>query len=328
MQRISVRSALVAGLLALTAMPASADDWKPERTISFYVGSTAGGANDRQARLLQEGLAECCLDGVTVNVINKPGAEQNLAVEEIRKHPKDPYQLALVSSTWIGGQMTRGDGDILQGLDPLVLMWSNYQVLAVNADSDIKDAADMKARLAKDPSSVSFAVAPGGGSPGNLALIRIGKLAGAKPAQMRIVAFDGAKEAVAQAAGGHIDVVIASIGTAMPLVNAGNLRLIGVGAPERVDGLADVPTLREQGLDVVASYSFMVIGPTGLTDAQKAYWTSALKKAAQQKVVMEGVQRDSLSGTPTSEGVADWIHATVDEMREGLTDLGLINKQG
>jgi len=315
--------------IALMASPSSAADWKPDRTVSLFVGSTAGGANDRQARLLQVALGQCCLDGVTINVVNKPGAEQNLAVQEVKSHSGDPLYLALFSTTWIGGQVAQGADNLLDGLTPVMRLWSNYQILAVKADSEIKNMADVKARMAKDPASVSFAVAPGGGSPGQLALIKMGELlVGAKPEQMRIVSFDGAKEAVAQAAGGHVDVVISSIGTAKPLVGGGQLRMIGLLAPERIDSadMANVPTLKEQGVDLEASYTFGLLAPAGITDDQKAFWVAALNKAATLDVVKEGVARDDLAGHPSADGVGDWISKSAAEMKQGLTELGLVQK--
>jgi hypothetical protein len=82
-----------------------------------------------------------------------------------------------------------------------------------------------------------------------------------------------------QAIGNHIDVGVISLGSGLPLIHAGKLRLLGFAAPAREKGdAAEYPTVREQGLDVIADNPFTVVLPAGLSAEQIAFWQDALDK--------------------------------------------------
>ena len=75
--------------------------------------------------------------------------------------------------------------------------------------------------------------------------------------------YNSGSDVAAQAAGHHIDVGLTSIGSPYPLIQAGKLRMLGIAAPERLGGeLAQYPTVREQGVDVVTANSYTVLFPT------------------------------------------------------------------
>src|SRR6185295_13781962 len=89
-----------------------------------------------------------------------------------------------------------------------------------------------------------------------------------------------------QVAGGHLDVGVQSPGSAQNLAEAGKIRLIAVGAPKRHPGaLANVPTLREQGVEVDANVFYTIFGPKGLTAEQTAYWDRAISQAMQSDLI-------------------------------------------
>ena len=112
----------------------------------------------------------------------------------------------------------------------------------------------------------------------------------ARPSARRVnklvtVVFNSGSDVAAQAAGHHIDVGLTSIGSPYPLIQAGKLRMLGIAAPERLPGeLAQYPTVREQGLDVVTANSYTVLVPNGLTPDQIAFWTQALDKVLKIRI--------------------------------------------
>src|SRR5258708_13457421 len=125
---------------------------------------------------------------------------------------------------------------------------------------------DVRDRLQADPDSVTFAFPVGLGSPLHVSAVNVAKAAGVAPNKLIAVVYNSGSDVSAQVAGGHVDVGITSIGSAMPLIQAGKLRMLGIASPERIDGaLANYPTLREQGLEVVPANSYAVLVPNGLT---------------------------------------------------------------
>ena len=82
--------------------------------------------------------------------------------------------------------------------------------------------------------------------------------------------------------GGHIDLITTAAGNAALHVASGKLRVVGVAAEKRFTGsLADLPTWKEQGVNLVFGGWRGMLAPKGLTPAQSAYWESALKKATE-----------------------------------------------
>lgn len=128
-----------------------------------------------------------------------------------------------------------------------------------------------------------------------------------------------------QVAGGHIDVGVSSSGSAQAMVGTGKARLIGVIASRRLPQLPDLPTLREQGYDVVASTWFAVFGPKGLAPAQVAYWEDALGKAMRHPEMKRFAETNNwsieLTGSKELPGVLDKEYA---RLRATLNELGMV----
>ena len=74
-------------------------------------------------------------------------------------------------------------------------------------------------------------------------------------------------------------------------MQAGKIRLIAIGAPKRITGaLANVPTLREQGVNVDANVFYTIFGPKGLDEAQTAYWDQAISRVMQSDQVKKDLE--------------------------------------
>jgi putative tricarboxylic transport membrane protein len=260
---------------------AQAPAWKPDRAVELIVGAAPGGANDRIGRtlqrLLQEGRAQ---PAGTVNVVNKPGGGQTVAFAYLNTHQGNPHFLGLASSSWLttvaAGRGTGGPRDFT----PIVKLLDEYQVYFVRADSPISSARDIQERLRKDPASISFGISTAAGNPIHISVAELARLAGVDPTKIKVVVFNSGTDTAIQVAGGHLDIGVQSPGSAMQLTQSGKLRFLGVAGPRRHGGvLASVPTMREQGVDVIANVFYTVFGPKGLTAAQTAFWDDALSAA-------------------------------------------------
>lgn len=97
--------------------------------------------------------------------------------------------------------------------------------------------------------------------------------------KLKNVVFQSGGLAITAMLGGHVDAVPVSIGSWVPHVKTGQVRVIAVSSPKRLPGFfADVPTWREQGVDVVVSNWRTVVGPRNMTPAQIAYWENAVQR--------------------------------------------------
>jgi putative tricarboxylic transport membrane protein len=321
-------------LLALIAIGIAAGfahgqraDWKPDRSVALEIGAGAGGANDRIGRAIQNALQANHLIPVSMSVVNKPGGGQSIAIAYLNSHSANPYYLALTSSSWMttvaGG---RGGGITHRDVTPITRLFTEYQVFFVKADSPVKSMADVRDRLKKDPGSVSFAFPVGAGNPLHISIVDVAVAAGVDPKKVKAVVFDSGSLAAAQVAGGHLDVGHSSPGSPMSMVQGGRLRYIGVAGPQRIPGpLADVPTLREQGLDVMTPISYVVIAPKGISAAQAARWDEVLTGMVQTDEIRKDIEKNlwivDLMGHKELPALLD---GQFERYRQRLTEMGLV----
>jgi putative tricarboxylic transport membrane protein len=141
---------------------------------------------------------------------------------------------------------------------------------------------DLAERMKKDPRAMTVGFANTFGGSRHVAAGLLLKALGGNPRDLKPVVFKGSAEAIPAVLGGHIDLAVIGAGNAVAHVANGRMRVLGVAAPQRLPGvLADAPTWREQGVNVVAGSWRGVFAPKGVTPAQIVYWESALRKVAE-----------------------------------------------
>jgi putative tricarboxylic transport membrane protein len=323
----AIELAIVATALALAGVAnaqQATGGWKPQGNVEFVVGAGAGGENDRVARAIQRVLTkEHMVDSMTV--LNKPGAGQIVAMNYLAAKKGDANEIGLVSGSFINA-IARNGSTLNKEMTPLIKLFDAYQCYFTNVDSQYKSMADVRNRLKADPTSVTFAFPVGLGSPLHISVVNVGKAVGAPPDKIVTVVFDSGSDVSAQAAGNHIDVGVTSIGSPMPLIQAGKLRMLGIAAPDRQPGeLAQYPTLREQGLDVVTANPYTVVVPNGLTPEQIAFWVKALDKVLEDPDFKLDLQRNFWTlETLRYPATVKWMQDDYDENRAILAKLGLL----
>lgn len=208
-----------------------------------------------------------------MTVLNRPGAAQTIAINYLASKKGDANTIGLASGSFINA-IARSGSTLHQNVTPLMKLFDAYQAYFTGIDSPIKSMAEVRDRLNANSSSVTFAFPVGLGSPLHVSVVNVAKASGATPGKLVTVVYNSGSDVAAQAAGGHIEVGLTSIGSPMPLIQAGKLRMLGIASPERIEGeLSKYPTVREQGLDVVTANSYTVLVPNGLTPEQIAFWT-------------------------------------------------------
>jgi putative tricarboxylic transport membrane protein len=308
-------------------VPAANAAWKPEKNVELVIGSEAGGENDRIGRAVSLGLTSNKLIEGNINVVNKAGGSQGIASAYVESRKGDPHSLVLVADSWVAGQVTKGNPDFLKGFQPLIRLLVAYNVFTVKADSPIKNMADVKERLmSKGPASVSFGFSTSVGNPNHIGIANVGLAAGVEPVKMKAIVFKAGPAASTAVAGGHVDISVSSMGSALAMVEAGKLRFIGVGSPNRLGGvMKDVPTLKEQGMDVNTGIGYSILAPAGITEDQKAYWESVLSKALDTKEFLAIADQNSwIVDKIPSSGLKAYFDGVYNSNRKALVSLELL----
>lgn len=322
---LPVAAWVVAGLAAQIATEArSQPAWRPEKAVEIILPTAAGGANDVMARLIQKILQDLKLVTVPVVVMNKAGGNQTLAAVYLRQHPGDPHYLLYSTSSVFTTQITGLTQQHYTDLAPIALMLVERTVITVRADSPIRNMRDLINRLDADPESIAFAMVSRGGS-NHLALAQAVKSAGVDPKRLKTVVFKTNVESMTGLVGGHLQAVASSATAAFPWVQTGQARMLAIAAPERQAGaLANVPTLREQGIDVAGVTNWRgIFGPKGLTAAPIAFWEDALAKLVATEEWKKPLDQNNLGRHfLRSKDFAKFLETEYIASRAALTDLG------
>ena len=259
----------VAAIALSLAAGAPAQSWRPDKTVEFVIPTGAGGNNDKLTRLVQKILQDRKLLTSPSVVLNRPGGNQTIAVAYTLQHPGDAHYVLFLNPTIFANELNGITKVRYTDLTPLALLVIENTVLTVRAESPIKTMKDLVARLKADPESVSFGMPARGGQPHLTAAAAV-RAAGADARRMKVVVFKGSGESTTALLGGHVDVMVSSSGSVLGMVQAGQARVLGVAAAQRMGGnFANVPTFREQGVDTVGIPAWRgFLGPQKLTPAQ------------------------------------------------------------
>jgi putative tricarboxylic transport membrane protein len=314
-------TAIVAAACAVT--PLHAQDWKPTRNIEIAVSSGAGGAADREARELQRHMQSLPgMPAITVN--NRAGGGGSIAWSSLNQHQGDAHWIATMNVALLTNHIIGSSPLRYQDLTPLAILMREYVAVWTRAESPIKSAKELIARLKANPSAVSFGLSPALGNQNHIVLGMLAKAAGVDPKALKIVVYAGGTGPTA-ALGGHIEVWVGTLGGAIPLALAGNVNVMGVSAEKRQPGEAvALPTFREQGIDVVYAAYRGIIGPGGLSAAQRAYWDATFAKVANsdgwKKTQLEHAWDPDYKDSATTRRYLDTEYAT---LRKMLSELGV-----
>ncbi len=316
---------LTAAALAALAGTVQAQGWSPQKNVEIIVGSAPGGSNDKTARQVEKILTDNKLVSASISVVNKPGGGSNIAFAYVGQRAGDPHTLLIGTTALLSNHIVGTSKVSYLDFTPIASLFNDYVVFAVNANSSIKTGKDLAERLKKDPQSVSIGFATTLGSHNHVAAGLFMKALGGNPKSLKVIAYKGSADALTNLMGGHIDLVTTAAGNAAGHVANGRLRVVGVAAPGRFGGtLADVPTWKEQGVDLVFGGWRAIMAPKGLTPAQVAYWEGALKKATEVPEWKEGLEKNYWADDfVTSAQFAKDLKKDYDEMRAVLVDLGL-----
>lgn len=301
-----------------------AQAWRPEKPIELVVGVGPGGPQDRSARLIQKAMQDMKLAPVPVNVMNKPGGGGAVALSYVGQYRADGHYLTLNSpsllSNHILGRSTTSPFDFT----PVAVLGAEYVSVTVRADSPIRTARDLQERLRRDPGSLSVVIGTTIGTATHLSFVVAMKSAGVDIRKIKGVVFNSGAESMSALLGGHIDVVAGAPSNVIPHIRAGRLRMLAIGAPQRMTGdLADVPTWRELGVPNTFDVWRGLAGPKDMTPAQIRYWDEVLSKVAQSEEWKKGTEAVQAANVyMNSADTAKYWKAEYDEIRALLTELG------
>ena len=322
-----VRNFIIAALVtAFTcASTYAAEQWRPQKPVELIAGVAAGAALDISARTVQKLLQEKGTVGQPINVVNRPGSGSAVAWAYLNTHPGDGHYLSLTSNSLVTNAITGSNPLTYTDVTPIAQLSREYIVFIVRGDSPLKTGRDLIERLKKDSNAVSFGLATSLGNPNHIAVAHVARAAGVDVRKIKVVVFNASPQAMAAVLGGHVDVMVSSLSTPVPNLEAGRLRTIAVAAPARLPGpYATAPTWKELGVNVISQFWRGVIGPKGMTPAQVAFWEGEFAWLVNTDEWKKYLAKDLLvSDYQDARSAAKFLQSEYAEYKTILTDLGL-----
>lgn len=269
---------LLAGAALASALGAAAQD-KP--SLKILVGFAPGGSADVLARLLASAMQN---DFSTVIVENRVGAGGRVALTQVKNAKPDGQTVIVLPS----GPMVmfphvykKLDYDAVKDFTP-VSQLARFQFGVVSGPaSNVKTLAEMIARTKADPASGSYGTAGAGTLPHFLGVL----LEQSSGVKLNHIPFQGGAPANNALLGGHIGYKFDVVSETAELHRSGKVRVIAVTGPQRDPQVPEVPTLKEQGIDMEATAWFAMYGPAGLKPEVLARLEQSVMRAVQQPAV-------------------------------------------
>lgn len=246
--------------------------------LKIMAPAAPGGGWDQTARSMQQVLVAAGA-AKSVQVTNVPGAGGSIGIAQFVNGAKgDGSQLMVNGFVMVGALLMNKSPVTLEQVTPIARLTEEAEVIVVPANSPIKTAKDLADAVKKDIAKVTFAGGSAGGVDHIIAALFAGRV-GADAAKVNYIPFSGGGESLAAILGGKVTAGISGYGEYEGQIKAGKLRAIGVTAEKRLPGV-DVPTFKEQGIDLAVTNWRSVVAAPGISPAQKKDLEGAIEKMA------------------------------------------------
>ncbi len=311
----------LAALAAVGSLPLPA---RAAVAMKMMLPANPGGGWDTTGRALGKALQDA---GVASSVTyeNKGGAAGAIGLAQFINGSKgDPHALMVMGAVMVGGIITGKPPVNLGQATPIARLTSEYNVFVLPANSPFESMAEVVAQLKTDPGSVKW----GGGSRGateHIAAAMIAREVGVDPAKINYVAFRGGGEATAAILGGNVTIGGSGYSEFAEYINAGKMRAIGVTSPKRLKDLPNVPTLKEQGINVEIGNWRGVYGAPGINAEQRKALIAMVDKAVKSKAWAEALEKNGW--TPAwlaGEEFGNFVDSEFASLRATMVKSGMV----
>ena len=265
---------MLRALLLVALFPALAHS----QTLVITAPAAPGGGWDQTARAMQRVLTQI-EPGAGVQVDNVPGAAGTIGLARfIQTERGNPHALLVTGLVMVSGVIMNGSPVSLADTTPIARLTAEYEVIVVPRSSPFRSLADLLEAFKTNPGAVSW----GGGSAGgtdDLLVRLLAEQVGLPASSVNYIAFPGGGAALAAVLGGQLSAAVSGYAEFAGQIAAGELRVLGISAAARVDGI-DAPTLRESGVALDLANWRAVVAPPGISHAEQEALTARIRTMA------------------------------------------------
>ena len=313
------RSFAAASATALVPISARAQARYPVPTVTLVTHSSPGGGSDVFLRELVKHLQPVM--GVTFAVENVRGGSGARAVARVAQARPDGSMFYATTPTYIQTTLLSKPEYGYDALDPLAIVFLDPEVVYTRTESPHRTLGEAMAQAKANPGRQKW----GAANPASLeriALETLNRLTGARAA---VVSHVGGGDLMINVLNGTLDLGIGEVQEIRSQLEAGKVRLLGVLTEARLPDFPDLPTAREQGVDLVVTKFRGLAGPKGMPDEIAAMWHDALRKVLDSPAYKAQYAKESL--VPVLKGRVEaraFTTAFAAEVEQNLRELGVV----
>jgi len=317
-----VRMAVLALFAVLfLAVQVQAGEFKPTKPIQLIAAAAPGGGTDLLARVIAQIVASEKLSPQPLIVQNIPGGGSAIGTTQVAGMKGDTHTLLAMNSATVSGLLTAGKGAAtVRDLTMIAQLALDEQFIVVRSDSRFKSIKEIVAESKKKENALSIA---GADQADRICSRLFEKGAGIK---MRFVQFNSSGEAMTALLGGHVDMIWANASEFGSQYDAKMVVPLVVAQEKRFPQYKDVPTFRENGLDVIFQFFRGVVAPPGVSPEVVAYYENMMKNLNDTKAWKENYLAKYFLN-PGWQGSKEFTKTVYDSeaiYEETLKSLGLI----
>ncbi|HYF20482.1 MAG TPA: tripartite tricarboxylate transporter substrate binding protein [Ramlibacter sp.] len=281
------RRAAAAALAGFTLPWSAAQGTYPNKPINLVVPFPAGGRTDITARVAAEFLRQEL--GESLVILNRPGAGGVIGAKEVAKAPPDGYTLGFFSTGFLTTQYTVQTPTNVNEYELVSLVNFDPAAIAISAASPLKSLEEIVRESKARPGSLNVGV-----NTGSSAHVFAAAFFDAIGAKATFVSFKGGAERSVALAGGHIDLDFDIVAAMKPTQDAKKARILAIAADGRNPLYPDIPTMREQGVDLVISSWHGLFAPKGTPAPIVERLDRAMEAVARRKDFNERMTQQAL----------------------------------
>jgi len=309
----------LSAILAVASADAGAQSKYPVSPVSLVTHSSPGGGSDVFLRELIKHLTPVM--GTSFGVDNVRGGSGAAAIAKVAKSPPNGGMFYATTPTYIQTSLLSKPEIGYDGLDPIAIVFLDPEVIYTRAESPFRSVADALAYAKANVGRAKW----GAANPASLERIALERLKKVAGVQAAVVSHEGGGDLMINVLNGTLDFGIGEIQEIRAQLEAGKVRLLGVLTEKRLPDFATLPTVKEQGFDVVVTKFRGLAGPKGIPDDIAAQWERAIRQVVASDAYKAEYAKESL--VPTVLGRAEaraFTQKFAEEITATLRELGVI----
>ena len=321
--RFSVTAFVVAiAAVALGGAPAMAAGL-PCSTAKLIVPWSPGGGTDVIFRIIADAANRAGADP-QLQVVNIGGQGGNKGAKEAVKAKPDGCTLFAIHQSAMTSYFTGRVDFSFEAFDPVALLTRTPPIIGAHPGVPYNDVNDLIAAAKASPGTILTGATLG--STSHFWFLLLEDAAGIK---LKYVPYDGTRQRMTALLAKNIDLGEINLAAAVKYIQGSELKALGIFTPERNEQIPDVPTLREQGIDLVAGTDRGIMVPKGTPPEAIAQWERVLEKAMQDPQVVSSFAK---KGTGIifkgSDEYGKYIETTFSKWEEVAKKVGVYKREG